>query len=402
MKICLISNLYPPNVLGGAEVSVKKVSEELAKRGHEVIIITTPFNENKIEIINGVKIYEINPLNIYSVYDHPHKSAFLKPLWHVIDLWNPYDNSIIKKILKTENPDIVHIHNFKGFSISSFAAAKSLGIPLVFTAHDYSLICMRANLLNRSGEICENPAALCKIYNSIQKKLVKNKPDLLISPSQFVINKLRSNGLFQDVKAKKVPLGIELKSDKKFEKDYSTIDILYAGNLGEHKGVHILLKAFMRIKNDNIRLNIVGKGDCGKKLKIMAENDNRIKFHGFLEGNELSKVYKNANLTVVPSIWYDNSPMVIYESLSYGTPVIGSKIGGIPELIEDGFNGFLFEEGNVVELQRLLESLINSPETLKKLEDGTSESIQKYTMETHIKQLEKEYKLLIKSRGSHD
>lgn len=396
MKICLISNLYPPNVLGGAEVSVKKVSEELVKKGHEVIVITTPFSENDVEIINGVKIYQVKPLNLYEIYHHPNQSMLLKPLWHIIDLWNPYDERIIKNILKTENPDIVHIHNFKGLSLSSFAPAKSLKIPLVFTAHDYSLVCMRANLLNSSGEICKNPSALCKIYNQIQKHLAKNKVDLLISPSQFVINKLKSNGLFKDVKSKKIPLGIELKDNEKFEKDYSQTNILYVGNLGEHKGVHILLKAFRKIENMNIRLDIVGKGLCSEKLKSMSENDNRIKFHDFLEGKELIKMYQQANLTVVPSIWYDNSPMVIYESFSCRTPVIGSKIGGIPELIEDGFNGYLFEAGNVNELQQLLENLIDSPETLKKLEQGTYESVQRYTMDKHIKQLETEYQKLAK------
>lgn len=396
MKICLVSNLYPPNVLGGAEVSVKKVSEELVKKGHEVTVITTHFNEKNIENINGVKIYQINPLNIYAVYDHPNKPFLLKPLWHMIDLWNPYDEHIIKNILKKEKPDIVHIHNFKGLSISSFSSAKSLNIPIVFTAHDYSLVCMRANLLNSSGKICKNPAALCRIYNQVQKHLAKNKVDLLISPSQFVINKLKSNGLFKDAKSKKIPLGIELKSNEKFEKDYSQTNIIYVGNLGEHKGVHILLKAFKKIKNRNIRLDIVGKGLCSEKLKTMSENDNRIKFHDFLEGKELIEMYELANLTVVPSIWYDNSPMVIYESFSCRTPVIGSKIGGIPELIEDGFNGYLFEAGNVNELQQLLENLIDSPETLKKLEQGTYESVQRFTMDKHIKQLEKEYQKLAK------
>jgi glycosyltransferase involved in cell wall biosynthesis len=391
MKICLISNLYPPNVLGGAEVSVKTVSEELVKKGHEVIVITTPFNKEKIEIVNGVKIYQINPLNLYSVYDHPHKPFLLKPLWHVIDLWNPYDNSIIKNVLKSENPDIVHIHNFKGFSISSFAAAKSLNIPLVFTAHDYSLICMRANLLNSSGEICETPAIMCKIYNKILKELVNNKPDLLISPSQFVIDKLQTNGIFRDVKSQKVPLGIELKDNPEYKKDYSKIDILYAGNLGEHKGVHILINAFKRIKNDNARLNIIGKGICEEKLKIIVENDNRVQFHGFMEGKELLKMYENANLTVVPSIWYDNSPMVIIESFSCGTPVIASRIGGIPELIEDGFNGYLFEPGNEEELKRILEKIMETPDKLKELEVGALKSSKKYDINNHLNTLEKLY-----------
>lgn len=401
MKICLISNLYPPNVLGGAEVSVKKVSEELVKRGHEVTVITTPFNDKEIEIINGVKVYQINPLNLYSVYQHPQKSFLLKPLWHIIDLWNPYDEHIIKEILKIETSDIVHIHNFKGFSISSFSAPKSLNIPLVFTAHDYSLICMRANLLNRAGEICKNPVLMCKIYNKILKELVKNKPDMLISPSQFVIDKLKSNGVFIEVPAKKIPLGIELNEPSNYKKDYSTIDILYSGNLGEHKGVHVLINAFKGIKNENIRLNIVGKGIYEDKLKTMADNDDRIKFHGFLDGNQLSEMYEDANLTVVPSIWYDNSPMVIYESFRSGTPVIGSAIGGIPELIEEEYNGHLFQPGNEEELKNILEKAIQNYSKLRELENGAFESSKKYSMDNHLAKLEKVYSdLLDKDHGN--
>ena len=91
-------------------------------------------------------------------------------------------------------------------------------------------------------------------------------------------------------------------NNKKLVKEYWIVEILYAGNLGEHKGVHILLNAFKRIKNDNIRLNIVGKGKCEKNLEIIAQDDDRIKFHGFLEEKELLKMYRKANLTIVPSI----------------------------------------------------------------------------------------------------
>lgn len=107
---------------------------------------------------------------------------------------------------------------------------------------------------------------------------------------------------------------------------------------------------------------------------------------------ELITLYRKANVSVVPSIWYDNSPMVIYESLTNGTPVIGSSMGGIPELIEEGYNGFLFETGNVEELKGILENLIEHPSELKRLEEGAFESVKKYDMDEHVRKLEELYK----------
>lgn len=391
MKICFISNLYPPFIIGGAEISVGRVAEELVKKGHEVFVVTTsPTAKSNIEEIEGVKVYRIAPLNLYPMYQHQKQKKILKPFWHVIDLWNPHSYVIVKNILKKEAPDIVHINNFKGLSLSVFSAVKCLDLPLIFTAHDYSLICPRANLLHGSGEICNSPSKFCVLYNRIQKYLVDNKPDLVTAPSQFVIDKLKEVGLFKGVKTIKVPLGIEL-SDEKAEKRYDVIDILYVGALSRHKGVHILINAFKELKSENIELHIVGKGADAEEIKKIAGSDQRIIFHGFVPDEELMQLYQKANVVVVPSIWYDNSPMVIYESFINGTPVIGSGIGGIPELVEVGHNGYLFGAGNVDELKGILEYLIENPYELKRSEEGAFESAKKYGVEEHIRKLEVMY-----------
>lgn len=392
MKICYVSNLYPPFVLGGAEVYVRNIAEEFAKRGDRVIVITTsPNRRSYIEYINNVKVYRINPTNLYPMYTHVNQPDYLKPLWHTIDIWNPHSFRVIKSILVKEKPDVVHVHNFKGLSLSVFDAVKSLNLPLIFTAHDYSLICPRANLLNSHGEICCNPSILCKVYVRIQKHLVDGKPDLVTAPSQFVIDKLKENGLFEDVTAIKLPLGIKLNSNERIEKDYDVIDILYAGNLSRHKGVHILIKAFKEIKHDNIRLHITGKGKDAEEFRKLAGSDPKIKFYDFVPEEKLRELYKMANIVVVPSIWYENSPVVIYESFRHQTPVIGSRIGGIPELVEEGENGFLFTPGSVEELKNILEDLINSPEKLQKLENRAFKSVKKYRMDEHIRKLEQLY-----------
>lgn len=376
------------------------MAEGLVKKGHNVFVITTSRRrKSSIEDINSVKVYRISPLNLYTLYNHQSQSELLKLIWHVIDLWNPHSYGVVKSILRKERPDIVHINNFKGLSLSVFSAAKRLNLPLIFTAHDYSLICPRANLLNGSGIICNNPSELCKLYIKIQKFIVNNKPTFVTAPSQFVIDKLQEAGYFNGVKTMKLPLGIEL-CDKKAEKDYNIIDILYVGGLSRHKGVHVLINAFKKLEYENVRLHIVGKGKDEDRFTKMAGSDQRIIFHGFVPDKELMPLYQKANVTVVPSIWYDNSPMVIYESLMNGTPVIGSRTGGILGLIEEDYNGFLFEAGNVDELKEILETLLGDTPELKRLEVGAFESVKKYNMNEHLRKLEKLYKEYTK--GNND
>ncbi len=353
--------------MGGAEISVRRIVEKLLERGHEVLVITTsPDNELHIEKKDKLKIYRINPLNLYAFYSFKNKSNFQRLIWHIFDLWNPTSYKLVKNILNEEKPDVVHVHNFKGLSSSIFRAISSLKLPTLFTMHDCSLICPRSNLLNGNGEKCVKPNKLCILYGKFQKFSIENNVNCVNAPSQFIINKIKSYGFFKNVKNIKTPLGIEITNEKS-KKNYEIIDILYVGSLSLHKGVHILINAFKKLKQENIRLHIVGEGADAESLKNMADNDKRITFHGYRESEELFNFYKKANITIVPSICYDNSPMVIYESLMQGTPVIGSRIGGIPELIEEGYNGFLFEPDNIDELEKILSNLTKRSFQIKKI-----------------------------------
>ena len=376
--------------MGGGSVVVEKIATNLLKRGHEVFVITTSSGKSsQICTVNGVKTYRL-PLNIYFLPEFHLKNPLEKVSWHLIDLFNISAYWKIKEILKKEKPDVVHIHNYKGLSSLAFKAAKDLNVPIVFTAHDHSTICIRANLLNGKGEICENPRIPCKIYNRIQKHFIDDKPDIVIAPSNFLMKKLELAGLFNNVRKIILPNPVKPKNSP-IKKYYDTIDILFVGSLLEHKGPDIIIKAFKELENNNLKLHILGKGPDEKKLKRLSNND-KIIFHGFLTGKDLTEMYKMANITVVPSIGYDNSPMVIYESFMHSTPVIASRIGGIPELVKDGYNGFLFEPGSTKELSRILRRIADNPESLKELEDNAFNSVKKYDIKKHIDKLENIYK----------
>lgn len=393
MKLCFISDMYEPYNIGGAENYVKKITMKL-KNTHEIILISTSigFHPNiSLDTKDGYKIYRFQPLNFYAGYDAIRAPRYIKHIRYLINLWNPHSYITIKNILKKEEVDIVHTHNLRMgcLSTSTFTAIKSLKILHIHTLHDYQLLSPWSALL-KGDKIIKKFKFLDRRSMDINKYLTRSV-DVVTAPSKFVLDMHLKYDFFKNAKHIVLPLGIELDNRERIEKDYKIIDILYIGRLVKSKGVHILINVFKELEHKNIRLHICGKGNDEDKLKKIAGSDQRILFHGFVPDEELMKLYQKANVVVVPSIWYDNSPMVIYESLMDGTPIIGSRIGGIPELVEDGYNGFLFEAGNVDDLKEILENLIKNPSELKGLEDNAFKSAKKYDMEEHIKKLEELY-----------
>ncbi len=400
MKICFISNLYQPYLIGGAEKYVEEIAGHLSKENEVVIITTKPYDglnslKPSVETQDKLKIYRFFPINVYHTYYAKKTNNLIKPFWHLIDQWNPHSYFVVKNILKREMPDVVHTHNLGGLSLSTFYTVKSLDLPLVHTIHDYSLLCPNAMLLHSSGRICKHPKYPCKVYCCLKRKFTDYKPDMVSAPSQFVLDRHIKTRFFENSKTLKLPLGIEL-DDTKINKDYETIDILYVGQLAKHKGIPILIEAFKKVKTKNVRLCIIGKGPNMEWFEKLSEGDERIKFYGFISESKLREHYEQANITVVPSIWYDNSPMVIYESFRRGTPVIGSRIGGIPELIEEGYNGFLFEPGNTEQLKTILAGLSEDSAKLEELSINAFNSAKNYEIGRHIKKLTEIYKGLIR------
>lgn len=398
MKICIVSNLYPPHILGGAEIIVDKLVRNIAEKNYEVVVITcSTDNEEHVKKEDNITFYFINKTKLYPVYKQTEAKGYLKPAWHLFDLWNKACEDRIIEIVKKEQCDIIHINNFKGLSLSCFEVGKKLNIPVVFESHDFSLICPRANLIRGNNTLCENKNKICDVYVKIQRKLLDDNVDLMIAPSNFMIDKYRENNFFNDTECIKIPLGIDFESEKTI-KEYDCIDFTYIGSLGKHKGVDTLINAFKNIDDDNIRLNLIGKGYDEEEFKQLATDDKRIIFHGFVDNERIKEYYRKSNVIVIPSICYDNSPLVIYEGFTTGTPVIGSNIGGIPELVEDGINGYLFEAGDINDLKDKMLNVINDKESLNELENNAFNSIAPNSMNIMTNKTIEAYKSLLEEK----
>lgn len=392
MRICMVSNLYPPYVLGGAELYVQQIAKKLSAK-HDISMITTaPFGTDNASVSNlEVKgketIYRFYPLNLYSAYNYALKPTFIKPIWHLFDVWNPHVYIFVKEVLKREMPEVVHVHNFKGMSASVFSAANDLGIPIIHTVHDYDLICPKTTMLTRTNASCVTPHSLCRIYRWLSKRIALTA---VIAPSDFMLKTLSSYGLFPNVPKIMLPLGIE-ECEPVARVSKGTFDILYVGRLGKHKGVDTLIEAVKGLDLRNARLHIVGQGSDRTRLERVAHDDSRIIIYGFLATDKLRKLYSIADVAVVPSIYNEPFGLVIPEYFWHGIPVLGSRAGAIPELINDGYNGFLFPPGDVEALKVLLGFLSSDSKLLDELNENARRSAAAFDMSVHLRKLEEIY-----------
>ncbi len=398
MKICKIIYTYAPYSIGGADIYAETVSKELLGRNHSVVIITiSHLKEESITEEGNIKIYRIRPFNISTLYSIGSESFVKQGIWMLFDIYSLYSLSKIIKILKHEKPDVVHLHTPIDITLSVFTAIKKLKLPLVFSLHDYLLMCRRISLLHGNGKVCtpNNMHLLCKVYKKISKRIVNNIADIVLAPSKFIGDFYRGSGFFEKSKMVFLPHGIKINDlccSRNINKKDTEFTILYVGGLAQHKGVHILIEAVKGIKRKELKLNIVGDGIYKDRLVSLAGNDPRIIFTGKIENSSVNHFYDQADVVVVPSIWYEVFGIVIQEAFRAGKPVIGSNIGGIPELVKHRYNGFLFEPGNVIELRKILEEVINKPDIFNILEKNAHESFKQFEMSKYMDKLIDVYK----------
>lgn len=275
--------------------------------------------------------------------------------------------------------DVAHAHCiYHHLSPSVLVELKQRGIPTVMTAHDLKLACPAYKMLNRGG-VCEKcrsgnllhvvanrcirdslpVSALIMVESAVHKSLglYKRNLDRVVAPSQFYKQKLMEWG-WPEQQLAYIPNYVDAAAYTPHHDpgDY----FFYFGRLAMEKGVATLIRAAAQAK---VKLRIAGTGPEGDALKALAaEVDGDIEFLGFVSGEPLWKWVREARAIVLPSEWYENAPMSVLEAYASGKPVIGARIGGIPEMVKEGETGALFESGNVEELAVLLARFSSMPD----------------------------------------
>lgn len=394
MRIGIISNLYPPNERGGAELIARRVADELTKRGHEVDILTSqPYaglsslrlslQEKHVEWV-----YRFHPLNIFGIENVSQKPFYWKLLWHAIDLVGPGSGMIIRNWMIDGQPEVVLTHNIKGIGLSVARHIQKHGVRHVHTLHDVQLTIPSGLLMWGEEESFLNNSFLRRWYEKFAQWAI-GIPDVVISPSVFLMNMHVSRGFFSKSKKQILPNpSPSVLVPNRLPERSGPLRFLFVGQLETHKGILFLIDALKKLTIP-FELHIAGEGTLRSEIELVCEEQQNYFFHGFIALDPMLKLIATADVVIVPSLCYENSPTVIYESFAVGTPVIASRIGGIPELIVEGENGYLFEPGNKESFLSVLEHVTNDSEHFWKKAPHIREMAETYSIKKYVNELEK-------------
>jgi len=397
MKVCLITPLFKPWNLGGAEIYAEVLVRELSQE-NEVIVITTigPEPRNSKNTNKNIRIIEFNPKNISTMYNFAtakKMNIFKNLFWRSVDLWNYSSYLKIKKILAKEKPDIVQTNGIRGFSPSIFKAIKTLNIPHVHILHDYSLITQQASSLFRNERSISILNFFDKIYCWHMKRM-SSAINTIISPSKYLMELHTTLGYFKKSKKFIIPHGCRLVPNT-IPKTENKKNFVFIGQLLETKGILLAVKAFQKIENQEARFHIIGKGPLKDRIQNEIKNDNRIIFHGYIPLEKMQAIIEKCSFLIIPSIWPEPFGLVIHEGMSYGLPVIGSNIGAIPELVKNNINGFLFEAGNIDSLFKILDDIVKDKYDYRALSSNAIKSSTNFSIEKQMNSHMDVYKKMI-------
>lgn len=394
MKICLINNLYPPYSRGGSERVIELAINELVKNNQVLLITTQPQPGRKTESAGNFKIVRFYPNNLYYLLADGKQPLIKKFFWHFYDLFGLANMSFINKEIADFCPQIVITHNLTGLGLQTFSAIKKLGVPHIHVLHDYQLIDPHGSLY-RQGQNLAKIGWFYRIYVSFTKKLIKS-PNLVISPSKFVLDKHLEYGFFKRSKITVLPNPAELVIDAELSglsktKHQPTVDnqirFLFLGQMEEHKGVEFLVKAFMSWPDKNSRLTLAGGGSQLKLINSLVKNDERINLLGQVERGRINELFAESDVLIVPSVWWENSPTVIYEAYANKIPVLVSDSGGAKELVRSGQTGWVFESNNQNELIGNFKKIISEKLLLPKYGQNGFEFIKDFSADKYVNKL---------------
>ena len=390
MRILLSNKFYYRR--GGDCIYMLNLDQLLREHGHETAVFAMDYPENLD-----------TPWKRY----FPSEVRFSLGLGMFEALLRPFGTDEVKQkfnsLLNDFQPDVVHLNNIHS-QLSPVIAelAHRRGIRVVWTIHDLKLLCPRYDCMRNGKILCEE--CFTDKHKVLEYKCMKNSrmasflaykeavkwnrqrlencTDLFICPSQFMADKMLKGGFDKD---KLITLCNFIDIEKCKKGNYTEKENYYCflGRISNEKGIRTLIEAANRLPYN---LKIIGGGVLEAEMNRLANSN--IEFVGFKQWDEIKEIVGKAKFSVLPSECYENNPLTVIEAQCLGTPVLGARIGGIPELIEEGVSGMTFTSGDIDDLKDKIECMYNATFDYEKI---AQKAMERYNAEAYYKEIMKVY-----------
>lgn len=436
MRVLLTVHQFFPEYKAGTEVLTLSVAKELMRAGHQVHVYTGHLGDSWLKDDERFDEYDYEGIHVYR-FHHAYTPMSGQTSMIEVGYKNQLSAEYFKAVVERYRPDIVHHFHLNRLGIGCIDHLADKGIAQFFTPTDFWMICPTAQLMLGEGRYCTGPNAT--LGNCVQHFARDSKGGLLGSlidrAPTFLFNQLaqltKNNELIHypmsnEVRAMASRLEATISSlnklngivaPNKFMQDLfvrygvnpdlihespfgitiSTLDVKpkatrgerplalgFIGTLAPHKGCHIAIEAVQRLPKNSVTLKIYGSPlefpeYYARLMKLVGDNS-AISFCGTFPNDKIGNVMAEIDALVVPSIWYENTPLVIYSAQAEKCPVIGSDLPGIAEVITHQHNGLLFEAGNTADLSTQISKLIDDDKSVIALSNNAIEikTIQKY------------------------
>lgn len=389
MRIAFTVHKLPPESLGGTEIYTRSLARVLAETGHEIVIFApsaTVDTYTRIGESDGVTRV-LTPLSP----QRAHENA-LAQFWHTFRDGGMEADFV--RFLADFQPDVVHFQHVQGVSVRMIDLAE--GLPRVATLHDYWYFCANSQMIRPDESTCAGPSwgchncvdcataradlhylrkirpitALPLAYRNQTLARAARQLDRMIAPSAF----LRAQYVQQGFPAERIVVmenGLDIGRLGNLAAPVRTsatsrrpLRFGFLGSLAWQKGVHVAIEAFNRIDPAAAALDIYGSGSAFPEYAAnvhAAVRNPSIVIHPPIAHNEIGAVLRGLDVLIVPSLWYENSPLVIQEAFATRVPVIASRLGALEEKVTPGLSGWLFNPGDSQDLARVIGDILADP-----------------------------------------
>ena len=424
MKVVFFVHCFFPDHYYGTETYTLELAKHYQSMGIGVHVVTAIF-PGEPAAADFVTHYEFQGIPVTCIDKNRLPNTRIKDTYYQPDM-----RPVLENILRDIKPDVIHVTHLINHTASLLEVTQALGIPTYATFTDFFGFCYNNKLEAADGSLCSGPALdrtncmachfkdvglqpdadrllrwasrpqrmpwAAKIANFARKfpplrngpfdgllEDIARRPDTLFSlysayrevvtPSRFLRKAYESNGFTMPMR--NIGFGVDIERQPKPNRVSAHDPVIgFIGQLARHKGPDILIEAYKRLPKNSAELRIYGPQDQDaafmESLRLMSEGCN-IQFPGTFPKEKMREILDGMDVLVIPSRWYENSPLVLLNALASHTPVIVSDVAGMTEFLNEGQNGFAFQRGSVDDLERILRQVLGKPDTLFDLSNTT-------------------------------